>query len=358
MTLKLWLRDEVKANERRTPLVPSDAKKLISEGVELVVEESEDRIIPTKDYSDIGATIMPSHSWKKEASNDFTIIGLKEITDTDISFHHRHIYFAHLYKGQSGSEGILERYKKDGGTLFDLEYLTDKSGKRVSAFGHWAGFAGAAIALDQFFRKQSQGDSYPSLNSFDDIETLKTQISTNQRQAKIKEPRCIIIGAKGRCGQGAEEILKEFTTHLTLWDYEETKKGGPFPSILENHIFINAALITKKIPPFLIKETLESEVNHLQVLADVSCDPTSEINPIPIYHETTSWARPFLKTSLRNNLEILSVDNLPSLLPKESSYDFSSQLLPQLLDLNREIELPTAFKNSQAEFLQQLESID
>lgn len=354
MTLKLWLRDEIKANERRTPLVPSDAQELISNGVELVVEESEDRIFQTQEYRNIGATIMPSHSWKKEASKDFTILGLKEITDTDIHFNHRHIYFAHLYKGQNGAIDILKRYKKGGGTLFDLEYLTDKSGKRVSAFGRWAGFAGAALAIDQFFRKQSERDSYPPLKSFSDIEILKKQISSNQKLAKIKEPKCIIIGAKGRCGHGAQEILRDFTPHITLWDYEETKEGGPFPSIVGHHIFINAALITRKIPPFITYETLESDKNILQILADVSCDPTSDINPIPIYHETTSWKRPFLETSLKNDLEILSVDNLPSLLPRESSDDFSSQLLPHLLDLNEEGELPTAFRNSQTEFLEQL----
>ncbi len=31
--------------------------------------------------------------------------------------------------------------------LYDMEFLTDSSGRRVAAFGHYAGFAGDAIAL-------------------------------------------------------------------------------------------------------------------------------------------------------------------------------------------------------------------
>jgi saccharopine dehydrogenase (NAD+, L-lysine-forming) len=34
-------------------------------------------------------------------------------------------------------------------------------------------------------------------------------------------------------------------------------------------------------------------------------------------------------------LDVMAIDNLPSLLPYESSVDFSKQLLPLLLDLNR-----------------------
>lgn len=31
--------------------------------------------------------------------------------------------------------------------LYDIEFLTDSSGRRVAAFGYYAGFAGAVIAL-------------------------------------------------------------------------------------------------------------------------------------------------------------------------------------------------------------------
>ena len=35
----------------------------------------------------------------------------------------------------------------------------------------------------------------------------------------------------------------------------------------------------------------------------------------------------------REGVDLIAIDHLPSLLPAESSHDFSSQLLPALLDL-------------------------
>ena len=51
------------------------------------------------------------------------------------------------YKQQGGWETVLGRFPRGKGTLLDLEFLEDESGRRVAAFGYHAGFAGAAIAL-------------------------------------------------------------------------------------------------------------------------------------------------------------------------------------------------------------------
>lgn len=347
MTVHIWLRHETKEKERRTPLTPSAAEKLIKLGAKISVEDDSDRIFSIKSYEDVGCNIKKSGEWKS-APKDAFILGLKEITEEGFNFEHKHIYFAHIYKGQKGSEDILKRYQQGGGQLFDLEYLTDEVGKRIAAFGHWAGFAGAAFALDRFYQKQNKAQQpYQGLNSFESIEDLIKQIERNQTNAPKKDPTCIIIGALGRCGRGAAELLEKFGVKITHWDYEETKSGGPFPEILNHDLFINAALITKKIKPF-IKESSFSEGNsNLSIIADVSCDPTSELNPIPIYSESTTWDEPFLSLENIPGLEILSVDNLPSTLPKESSEDFCGQLFPHLEELvKKEGNLPVPFINA------------
>ena len=348
--MKLWLRDETKQNERRTPLTPADTKKVLEAGVEVVVEESEGRIFPIEEYAALGCRIVPAHSWK-EAPNDFVILGLKEIED-DHNFFHRHIYFAHIYKGQSHAEQIISQYKKGGGTLYDLEYLTNSEGRRVCAFGHWAGFAGAAFALDRFYHKHSTLEPYPGLRSYPKLDVLLDQIQKH-KDASSKQPTAFIIGALGRCGNGAKELFDKFNVETTLWDYQETKAGGPFPEIAQSHVFLNAALITKKIPPFLTKDVIAADSSQLEVIADVSCDPNSDLNPIPVYNEHTTWEKPFLSTSFPNNLEIMSVDNLPSTLPLESSIDFSEQLTPHLINFLTHLEeLPTEFKSAENTFKQ------
>lgn len=333
------LRKEFKSSERRTPLTPSDAKRLIEQGHTVKVESCSDRIFKNKEYIDAGCELVPEKSWIEEDKSSF-ILGLKELPIDEFPLIHRHIYFAHIYKGQTGAQEVLSRYIKGGGKHFDLEYLVGKDKKRVAAFGKWAGFIGAAISLDRFYQKQS-GENYSKLRSFENIDELYSQISENKKKSQ-SNPNAIIIGALGRCGSGAKEVFDHFEVETTLWDYEETKKGGPFPEIKMHNIFINCVLMTTKIPPFISKEMLATN-KKLSIIGDVSCDPTSELNPIPIYDHITSWEKPFLETC---DLELLAVDNLPSLLPRESSIDFSGQLIKHLENLATEGEENIVWKSS------------
>jgi saccharopine dehydrogenase (NAD+, L-lysine-forming) len=353
MALKLWLREETKAFERRTPLTPHHASLLVNAGVEITVEESVDRIFPLSDYVEVGCKTSVAHSWK-EANLDQTILGLKEIELTHHTFHHDHIYFAHIFKGQAHATKVLRQYKEGSGRLFDLEFLTDKNKRRIAAFGHWAGFVGAALSLDRFLQQQIEVSDYPELKSFESIEEFLSPIGDKIKEVS-KHPKVIIIGAKGRCGKGAHSVFERFNIPCTLWDYEETKPGGPFTQILEHDIFINTVLLSQKIAPFINKESL-SPNQALRVIGDVSCDPESEFNPVPVYDRHTNWKEPFLKVE-HSELEVLAVDNLPSILPRESSEDFSEQLYPHLLDLHKDQGLPEVFKNALQEFDQNISKV-
>ncbi|MCP4912488.1 MAG: saccharopine dehydrogenase [Oligoflexia bacterium] len=341
MSKTFWLRAEDKAFERRSPLTPMGAKELIQNGAKVFVEKFEDRIFKLDEYKAIGCEIVEKDSWKNAPPSTF-VLGLKELKEDSFELKHHHIYFAHVYKGQDGAEQVLSRYQKGKGKLFDLEFLTNDDGRRIAAFGKWAGYVGAAVATKYFLHQQVSKSKFPPLKSYDDKSLLIEEILSLKNKSSLL-PKIIIIGALGRCGSGAHELLQDIGLTATLWDYEETKKGGPFPEILEHDIFINTALIMKKIPPFLDKEILKKE-KLLSTICDVSCDPTGDLNPIPIYNQITSWEEPVLK--VENGIDIISVDNLPSVLPKESSEDFAGQLLPHLLELNESESFPTVWKNS------------
>lgn len=329
MKRTFWLRFETKDNERRTALSPKNAKRLIDLGHKVIVEKFPERIFSDAEYEELGCELREAYSWKNSHKDDF-ILGLKELPEEDFDLTANHIYFAHAYKGQEGAEALIRRFKNGGGKLLDLEYLLDEAGRRVSAFGHWAGFVGAAIALDHFY---SINHEYEHLHSFENQNDFVDQINTKKQNAN-KHPKVIIIGSKGRSGQGAYHLLKEIGLDATLWDFEETKKGGPFSEILEHDIFINCVLIRNKIPPFINLEIIKKQHSNLKVISDVSCDPTGPYNPIPICNQSTTWEKPFLKHEL--GIDILSIDNLPSILPRESSIDFSDQLIPHLISLGEE----------------------
>ncbi|AYF45678.1 alanine dehydrogenase/PNT, N-terminal domain protein [Halobacteriovorax sp. BALOs_7] len=326
----IWLRDEDKEFEKRTPLTPENAKKLLDAGYKVIVEKSNDRIFPIQEYEKLGCEIKESHAWIEEAtvSDDVFILGLKELKETDtFPLKHNHIYFAHIYKGQNGAEKVFHRYSEGQGTLFDLEFLLNEDKRRVAAFGYWAGYVGAALSVENFFSESPA----PLRHYSSKDEWLK--VINEKRQGK-RNPCTFIIGALGRCGSGARELLDDLELESVNWDVDETKKGGPFEEIINADIFINTVLMTTKIPPFLDKSLMERN-QKLSYICDVSCDPNSDLNPIPIYDVHTTWDKPLhrIESSIDHECNIIAIDNLPSALPKESSIDYSNQLIPHLLEL-------------------------
>ena len=70
------------------------------------------------------------------------------------------------------------------------------------------------------------------------------------------------------------------------------------------------------------------------MIGAIPCDPDSDYNPIPVYDAATTWADPVTRVQDAPMLDIMAIDNLPSLLPRESSLDFAGQLLPTLKALD------------------------
>lgn len=336
--ISLWLRDETKPNEHRTALTPLNAKILIENGFEVSVESSEVRCFLDRDYQNAGCRLVASGSWRS-ADRRTIILGLKELPDEALSLAHTHIYFAHAYKGQKGWQNTLSRFKQGGGMLFDMEYLVDDNLRRVAAFGYWAGFAGAALALDLWIKQSIEPE-----RMFNRIERVLTKQDLLSRLVprfekavahKNRKPKVLIMGALGRCGTGAKELLYSCglsSIDLSLWDKAETQVSGPYPQILDHDILINCVLLQAKTAPFLTAAML-GQPRQLSVISDVSCDPTNPANPLPFYEAPTTFEKPILRLSQNPVLDLTAIDHLPSLLPRESSEDYGDQLLPHLIDL-------------------------
>ena len=222
----------------------------------------------------------------------------------------------------------MKKFADDGGRLLDLEYLLDGNGQRIAAFGYWAGFAGAALGVMNWMRHP--GTMEP-IRSYPDKNQLLAEVAKLFKMSQTR-PRVIIIGAKGRSSRGATELCQTLEIETTLWDMEETAQGGPFGEILEHDIFLNCVLVQSDTRPFITNDLLEKK-RLLASVVDVSCDPYSVYNPLPVYTDCTTFARPALRLRDKPVLDLVAIDHLPSMLPKESSEDFSSQLLGALLEL-------------------------
>ena len=323
----LWVRAEQRPNEERVGLTPEGAAALIAAGLRVTVEQSSVRAIPLQGYIDAGCEIAAENSWPK-APADAIIFGLKELPEEDTPLTHRHILFGHAYKGQPAGQVLLRRFRAGGGTLYDLEYLVDEAGRRVAAFGYWAGYAGAAVAL-KCWAAQQQGALCGPVSRYADKTALLKGLAAELAGAT---PRALIIGALGRVGTGAADLCTALGLPVTRWDMAETAHGGPFPEVLAHEVFLNCILARPGCPVFVPASALAAP-RALTVIGDIACDPTSDFSPIKVYDRTTDWAAPALRVATAPVLDVTAIDNLPSLLPVESSLDYAAQLLPSLLTL-------------------------
>ena len=236
----------------------------------------------------------------------------------------------------------MSRFPQGGGTLLDLEFLSDATGRRVAAFGYHAGYAGAALAVEAWAHQLTNpSEPMGSVSSYANQDLLLQDVRAALQLGSEKagrKPRVLVIGALGRCGRGAVDLCKQAgiaDENILKWDLPETKKGGPFEEIVESDIFVNCIYLSEEIPPFLNEESLSSPKRNLSVVCDVSCDTTNPHNPIPIYTENSTFDKPTLPVKGYENppLTVISIDHLPSLLPREASEAFSQALLPSLLSL-------------------------
>ena len=326
----LWVRAEQRPNEDRVGLTPEGAKALMSGGIKVTVEESSVRAIPLQGYIDAGCEIAPENSWPT-APADAIIFGLKELPEDGTPLPHRHIMFGHAFKGQHSGKALLDRFAAGGGTLYDLEYLVDEAGRRVAAFGYWAGYAGAAVTLKSWCAQQ-RGEICGPVGVYPGKDALLSELSAELKEVQANAPSAIVIGAMGRVGTGAADLCEAMGITVTKWDMAETASGGPFPEILQHDLFLNCIFARPGTPVFVPAEALNS-ARKLTAIGDVACDPDSDYNPVPVYNEATSWEAPALRVANDPVMDVMAIDNLPSMLPVESSHDYAGQLLTSLLTL-------------------------
>lgn len=326
----LWVRAEQRPNEERVGLTPAGAAALVKAGIKVTVEQSAVRAIAIDGYKAAGCAIAPENAWP-QAPSDAIVFGLKELPEDGTALTHRHIMFGHAYKGQPAGQVLLKRFKAGGGTLYDLEYLVDEQGRRVAAFGYWAGYAGAAVSLKCWAAQRRGGIAGP-VTKYADKASLLADLEKDL--SGLARPWAIVIGALGRVGTGASDLCAAMAVAVTKWDMAETASGGPFPEVLEHEIFLNCILARPGCPVF-VPATAKTDPRKLTVIGDIACDPTSDFSPIKVYDRVTDWQAPALRVHDNPPLDVMAIDNLPSLLPVESSEDYAAQLLPSLLTLDR-----------------------
>jgi saccharopine dehydrogenase (NAD+, L-lysine-forming) len=312
--MKIFIRKETYNNEFRCPIIPKDIKELKDFGFEVFVESSNYRCYTDEEYYKYGAIIV-NDSWFKY--NDFIIIGIKELNDINKLNNHIHVYFSHSYKNQNNSKLILSEFKKSNSILYDLEYFLDNN-KRLISFGYYAGIVGGGLGILQYLLKSNNKKLY-NLKYWRSIESLLLCINLKKNNI-LNNIKICIIGSNGRCGIGVQYILNILKIPFICLTRNDDKN-----KLIDFDILFNCINLQENIGIWFDNET---QFYKNLVIVDISCDYNNPNNPIKIYNNKTTWLEPVF--SYNNFVDIIAIDNLPSLLPYNSSIEFSSILIKLL----------------------------
>ena len=339
----LFIRKETYENELRTPLTPQHVKLLVQHGYTIYVESSPLRVYPDSAYADTGA-ILTTESWFNPQYKTALIVGIKELTHLSHLNKHKHLYFSHSFRNQHGSSRILDAFKTSNSIIYDVEYFTDQASKRLIAFGFHAGMVAATLGLLHHHAKHASPTKenihaltpWTSIGAM--IESVQKATAATATTASTINPltKIAIIGAEGRTGKGIQYILDKLDIKYTKFTRDSPQDN--FSTILPTYsIVYNAISLDESYQTVWFQPQQIQQASNPITIVDVSCDYTRPNNPIKLYTAPTSWAQPVYTPPTAPNIDIIAIENLPSLLPKESSDHFSEKLYNLLLDQSSDI---------------------
>lgn len=362
MAMKIGLLREGKVPiDKRVALTPLQAKSLKERfNCEVVVEPSPVRAFSDNEYSRAGISLQ------NDLSDCDVLLGVKEVPISELIPNKTYFFFSHTFKEQPYNAKLLKACVENNITLIDYELLK-KNGRRVVAFGRFAGLVGAYNGLRGWGEKTGQFALKPAHKCFDLVEMFE-QLKDLHWSEEVR----IILSGAGRVAQGAVETLiasgipnihhsqvKEsvgpFWAQLDVEEYYRTKDGSPVnrtelfedPSGFESnfmeyaqsaHLYIAGHYYDSRAPYIFTREDAKKPEFNIKYVADISCDIDG---PVASTLRSSTIERPFYgylpqtEEETRHDdpksIGVMAVDNLPCELPRNASESFGKDLLQHVL---------------------------
>ncbi len=344
--------------DKRVVFTPKKCKELLTKypQLELKVESSDIRVFSDEAYIKEGIEVVT------DVSDCDVLLGVKEVPISHLIANKKYFFFSHTIKKQPYNRDLLLAILLKNIELHDHEVITDSRGKRLVAFGRYAGIVGAYNGFRTFGLKF---DLF-NLPKAEDLEDQKMLI--NELKKIELPPIKIVLTGRGRVGSGAKEMLDGMNlrqvsvdaflnetfdepvyVQIDVLDYNKRKDG----KVLDNRdfytnpheyesnfmrfakvadMYIAGHFFSDGAPYIFTRDDAKSKDFNIKVVADVSCDidgpVASTIRPSiiaePIYgYQPQSEQEVYFKN--KNAIAVMAVDNLPCELPKDSSEGFGEQ---------------------------------
>ncbi|WP_009545152.1 NAD(P)-dependent oxidoreductase [Crocosphaera subtropica] len=361
------IREEKNPPDSRVPLTPEQCQYLmqIDQNLEIVIQSSEKRCFADSEYQEKNISVV------KDVSNCDILLGVKEVSINSLVANKTYLFFSHTHKKQPYNRKLLQTILLKKIRLIDYECLCDVQGKRVIAFGHWAGVVGAHNAI-LAWGKRYQSFALQSMHQCHDFAEAKTYYND------LSLPNFkIVITGDGRVSNGAATVLDLMKIkQVSPQDFLEEKFSYPvytklgvkdmyakkgedifnepnyykhpeeYDSIFEPYtkvsdMMINGIYWEKGVPTFFSEEDMKKDDFNIKVIADVTCDIAPDAS-IPCTIRPSTIADPIygydpnlekeIKPFQPQSIDIMAVDNLPNELPRDASEDFGNQLIDRVWD--------------------------
>ena len=364
-------------SDRRVVFTPEELVRLKTEhpNAEIKVESSDIRIFKDEEYADLGIEIS------KDMSDCDVLFGVKEVPIESLIPNKKYFFFSHTIKKAPYNRKLLQAIIEKKIDLYDHETIVDKNNKRLIGFGRYAGIVGAYNGFRAFGIKFE-------LFSIPKAETLSGKNALIEKlKRQVLPPLKIVLTGHGKVGMGAKEILdgmkikqvsienyltKTYTepvyTQIDVLDYNKRLDGKIFgnedfytnpkqyTSDFErftkvSDIFLAGHFYGNDSPVILTRKMLQAIDCKIKVVADISCDVNG---PIACTIKASTIADPFFGYLPSDDKEVdvfhpgaivvMSVDNLPSELPKDASEGFGEMFMEHVI--------PAFFNNDKDGILQ------
>lgn len=357
------LREEKNPPDARTPLTPQQVADLRARGLDITVQPSAGRTFRNSEYTNLGVPLQ------EDLTDRDLLLGVKEVPVDKLVPSKTYCFFAHVAKEQPYNQKLMRALLDKRITHIDYEYLTDEHGKRLIAFGYWAGMVGAHNAM-WTYAQRTGAFTLPRLKAlYDYAAALEVY-----KKLELPPVRVVLTGT-GRVGKGAARVLADLGldkvsprdflrgeghavfTQLHVNHYAEHPDGLPFdkrhfyangteyrskfaPYARVADVFVNGIFWDGRAPAFFSKEEMAAPDFNIQVIGDVTCDiaPAASV-PSTLYASTI--AEPVFgydpKTGRETTpygkdvIDVMSIDNLPSELPRDASAAFGQTFIDVIL---------------------------
>jgi len=360
------IKENKKPYDKRVAFSP-DQLATIAENAEgyfdFVVEPSAHRCFIDNEYIDHGVEVSP------EIENCDILMGVKEVPVEKLIPDKTYFFFSHTTKKQEANRGMLQHILENNITLIDYEGLKDKNGKRLVAFGRWAGIVGAYNGLWTYGKKSDLFDLKRAKDCYD-LKELKKEL----KKVNLPPIKMVITGT-GKVGNGVMEVLnhigaKEVSPSdliskyyeepvfavLSSADYNKRKADGVYnreefhsrPELYESDflkyaevsdILFAAAYWDPRAPKLFTASDLLTDDFNISVIADITCDiggsiPTtlrSSSVADPVYDVERETMQEIPAFGSQHSISVMAIDNLPCELPRDASHDFGNQLMQHVI---------------------------